>query len=174
MSGFEPETYSFAYTSFYKMLIRGLDCILSLFLLKLSSPCQSFGRFCATVLTMHWPLTVIRDSLLNFLDSGQESCDPPWSCSTSWATSAYSLIKLSIKSSSSSLMASEPRRPNPPFAKEEIIPSYPSGYASFTIFSLFWKALRTGSSKFESSAAKAFFKSAGWRLLATKSFSSSS
>jgi len=44
MSGFEPETYSFVCTSFFKMFIRGLDCILSIFReAELSSPCQSFG-----------------------------------------------------------------------------------------------------------------------------------
>ncbi len=75
MAGFEPATYSFAYTSILLTLIRGLDCIFLRYLseaLVSRSPAKSFvHNLGGTVLALRRPLTVIRDSQRRCRRSGQ-------------------------------------------------------------------------------------------------------
>lgn len=73
MIGIEPMTSPFVYTSTSQKAYKRTRLYLT-HIFRLSVPCQSFGRECRHGLTQYFrALTVIRDSLSRFQNSGQ--CD---------------------------------------------------------------------------------------------------
>jgi len=73
-SGFEPETSSFAYTSFYIVLYKRARLYLEHILTDVAPLVSRSGLSllnCHGLILLHRTLTVIRDSPINFLTSGR-------------------------------------------------------------------------------------------------------